>query len=458
MGTDIPLLRRGEEGFGRHLAGLTFNTLDFGRAPDVIARPRTEAEVVDIVRAARRDGRRIAVLSGGHSWIGAPVRDDGVLIDLSALDRVTVDVPARTMRVQPAARGGAVTRELATHGLAYPSGHCGTPGTGGYLLGGGVGLNSGRWKPACFSVRSVRVVTAAGELLVASEAEHRELLWLARGAGPAFPGVVTEFEVALQDRPADTRVSTWVFGYDALPAVTRWIAERSPELPPWVEVFTAAGGPGRHDHRPSDGYPDHVVSVTAMAYADSLDQAQTGLAPLADGPGVAALAQTTLEPVPFEELSAAFDAEYPEDHRYVADAFWTDRDVAGAMAPLEQPFLRAPSGMSNFVALMPGHGRKLGLSTDDAAYSMDERTLVMAYALWTDPAADDANRAWMAEMSRALEPIATGNFVSEADLEAYPTRLARSFTPAQWERVRALRATWDPDGRFHLPGRGDGAS
>jgi hypothetical protein len=231
------------------------------------------------------------------------------------------------------------------------------------------------------------------------------------------------------------------------------VSKASAALPSNVEVFTAAGGPERHEHLPSQGFPDHVVSVTAMAYADDLEGAREALAPLEDGPGVQPLAHSSLEPVPFEELSTGFDAEYPEDHRYLADAFWTDQDVEGAMVPLQEAFLRAPSGMSNFVTLMMGNGSPLGLSPDDAAFSMDERTLVMAYALWDDPATDDANRSWMAEMSEILEPLSTGAFISEADHQAYPGRLARSFTPAAWDRVSSLRAQWDPEGLFHLPGR-----
>jgi FAD/FMN-containing dehydrogenase len=451
MTTELPRIERGQDGFESHLRDLVFNKLTLDRSPDVVVSPRTEAEVVEAVRSARRDHQRVAVLSGGHSWIAAPVREDGVLIDLSALDHIEVDAAARTLRVGPAARGGDVIKAVAAHGLAYPTGHCGTPGSGGYLLGGGIGLNSGHWKPACYSVRSLRVVTAAGELVVASESENRDLWWLARGAGPAFPGVVTEFELELQQRPADTRVSSWVCDYRDLEAVARWVSAVSPALPSNVEVFTAAGGPERHDHLPVDGFPDHIVTVLATAYAADLDEARAALAPLADGPGVPVLAHTELDAVAFEDLSTSFDAEYPEDHRYLADAFWTDQDVTAVLA-LQERFLEAPSGMSNFVALMAANGSTLDIPEDDGAYSMNRRTLVMAYALWTDPAQDEANRSWLAGMSRQLEPQSVGNFVSEADIQAYPERLASSFSPAVWTRVQAVRSAWDPEGMFHLPG------
>jgi FAD/FMN-containing dehydrogenase len=450
METGIPQLNRGEDGFDGQVADLVFNTLPLDRAPDVVARPRTEEEVVEVVRAARAAGQKVAVLSGGHNWIGAPVHDRGVLIDMSAFDRVEVDAAARTARVGTAARTGVVAETLAASSFAFPTGHCGLPGIGGFILGGGFGLNVGRWKPACFSLRSVRVVTAAGELVIASESELPELLWLARGAGPAFPGVVTELELELQDRPADTRVTTWVFALDDLAAVTRWVSKASPALPSNVEVAVVALGAERPGFLPREGFPDHVVTVEAMIFADDADEAHRAIAALAAGPGFPPLARTELEPVAYEEVHKGFDAMCHEDHRYLADTFWTDQDL-GALGLLEDAIHRAPSGKSVVMAEMLANGGKFGLTGEDAAYSIDGRTLVMAYAIWEDPAADDANRAWHADVRELVEPIGIGHFVNEADLHAQPGRLARCFTPANWERLISLRAQWDPDGLFHDP-------
>jgi FAD/FMN-containing dehydrogenase len=455
MGIDLRHLARGEESFERRLDDLLFNKLPFGRAPELLASPGSEAELVEIVRAAGRDGRRLAVLSGGHSWIGAPLRESGVLVDMSAFDRIEADATARTARVGAAARSGTVAKALAAEGLAFPSGHCGTPAFAGYVLGGGLGLNWGRWKPACYSLRAIRAVTAAGELVEADEAENPELLWLARGCGPGFPGAITEFEIELQDRPADTRVSSWLFALDDLAAVARWVSAASPSLPPKVEVATALLGSERPEFLPAEGFPERVVAVSAMVFADDEREAREAITPLAAGPGVPVLAHGDLDPIPFEELSDAFDAEYPEGHRYLADSFWTDEDVEGCLVRLAERFERAPSGKSNVIALMPGNGSRLGLPLEAGAYSMDERTLVMPYAVWQDPAADAANREWIAAMSGLLEPIATGHFISEADLIAHPKRLARCFLPDHWERVQELRARFDPERIFHgMPGEG----
>ncbi len=451
----IPQITRKESGFDRRIKDLVFNGLPIDRAPDIVVAPQTEQEVVDVVRAARAAGQKVAVISGGHNWIATSVKDQGVLIDMSAFDRVKVDAASRTAWVGPAVRSGALIEALAVDDLAFPAGHCSTPGFAGYMLGGGLGFNWGRWKPACYSLRSVRMVTAAGELIVASESENPELLWLARGAGPGFPAVITDMEIELQDRPADMRVSAWVFELDDLAAVSRWVSEASPSLPLTVEVTTAAVGPERTDFLPSEGFPDHVVIVTAMVFADDGEEAREAVEPLAAGPGTEVLAHHDLIAVPFEKMqkTLALDAGFPEGHCYVGEPFWTDRDVE-VLVPLKEAVLTAPSGKSYVMALMPGNGSKLGLPVEDAVYSMDERTLVMAYAVFQDPAAEEANRAWISGVRTLLEPIATGQPVAEADLDAHPDRMAGCFTPANWKRLLALRAQWDPDEFFHgLPGQ-----
>ena len=450
MAGGVPRLTREAPDFDRQVADLVFNALPLDRAPEAVARPRTEEEVVAVVRDARESGLQVSVLSGGHNWIAAPIHEGGVLIDMGAFDRIEIDAAARTALVGTAAPTGVVAETLAASGFAFPTGHCGLPGIGGFVLGGGFGLNVGTWKPACFSLRGIRVVTAAGELVVASESESPDLLWMARGAGPAFPGVVTALEFDLQDRPADTRISSWVFDLGDLAAVTDWVNEVSPALPSYAEVAVVALGPDRADHLPSDGFPDHVVAVEAIVFAASAEEARAAVAPLAGGAKAEPLAHADLEPVAYEEVHQGFDAMCHDGDRYLADTFWTEADL-GSLASIEEQIRSAPSGKSVVMAEMLAGGGKFGFAPEDAAYSIDGRTLVMVYAIWDDPAADEANRAWHAEVRERLEPIATGHFVNEADLHAAPGRLARCFTEANWARLVELRQKWDPEGLFHDP-------
>ena len=67
---------------------------------------------------------------------------------------------------------------------------------------------------------------------------------------------------------------------------------------------------------------------------------------------------------------------------------------------------------------------------------------------WFESADDDASRAWIAQVGRALAPWSAGesypNFIAAAD----PARLRAAYAPAVFERLRAIRAAWDPDDVF----------
>src|SRR5207249_9765344 len=64
---------------------------DIQRHPALIARCSSAGDVVTAVRFARRNGLEITVRGGGHNFAGYGICDDGLMIDLSTRNQVTVD-------------------------------------------------------------------------------------------------------------------------------------------------------------------------------------------------------------------------------------------------------------------------------------------------------------------------------------------------------------------------------
>ena len=77
-----------------------------------------------------------AIRSGGHSKAGSSTQGDGINIDLSALNTVSVSEDGRIAGIGPGARWKDVYLQLDGMGLTVPGGRHGGVGVGGLSLTG----------------------------------------------------------------------------------------------------------------------------------------------------------------------------------------------------------------------------------------------------------------------------------------------------------------------------------
>ncbi len=85
--------------------------------PVRVVRPRTVDELVAEVRRAAADGLRVRAVGAGHSFTDAAVTD-GVMVDMTALDRAVIDTATRQVTVEGGSTLRRLNRRLAAHGLA----------------------------------------------------------------------------------------------------------------------------------------------------------------------------------------------------------------------------------------------------------------------------------------------------------------------------------------------------
>jgi FAD/FMN-containing dehydrogenase len=400
------------------------------------------------VKLARTRGLCISVRAGGHSWIGASLRDGGMLIDLSRLNGVTVDVAARTATAQPAIKNTEVVAALAQHGLAFPAGHCPTVALGGYLLAGGQGWNQGGWGPACRNVLAVDLVNADGELITADAQHNADLLWVARGGGPGFPGVILRYHLRVYPQPEVIASSVQVYELDQLEAVVPWLGQTVRSLPSSVEQLLLMSLPPPNVAAQLAGPPRRYLTLWPVAYGDSLEETGAGLALLETCPVLdRALVHEVNTPVTFDQLFAIEAALYPEKHRYDVEIMWSDADPGVVLSGLRARLAQAPSLKSVILTAITA-GSTLDPTAPDMAYSLAASLYLGCWTTWENAADDEANLLWHRETVQSLAPVTVGHYMGETDLTAAPDRAARSLGPGVWQRVQAVRRRYDPQGRF----------
>jgi FAD/FMN-containing dehydrogenase len=433
------LLRRGDAGY-EELRRRGHNALKPERYPEVLVRPENEAEVVAAVQLARAEGLKVKARSGGHSWTASSVRE-GMLVDLEALDEITVDPVERTASVQPGVKGEDLAAALRAHDLFFPGGHCPTVCLGGYLLQGGFGWNGRLYGPACASVRAVDVVTAAGELVHADETTNSDVLWAVRGSGSGFFGIVTRYTIDVYERPKAMFRSAYIYPLDELDAVLRFAMEIEDSLPPSVEFALLGTTPRLPERGFAPGGTALVVAAAALCETE--EEARAGLAPLEECPVLdRAIVREAFVPTTMDELYAGADGLEPEGWNYVPDNMWTNVGPEELIPAVRELFTTVPNDESH-VFWWPWRAQEL----PDMAFSVQARLYIAAFAAWTDEREEETVRAWGVDHMRRLEPFSEGIQLADENLLARPH--ARYLSEENNTRLEALRGQWDPDGLFH---------
>jgi FAD/FMN-containing dehydrogenase len=257
--------------------------------PAMVAECADEADVAAALAYARARGVPFVVRGGGHSFAEHST-SDGLVLDLGALDTITVADGRVT--VGAGVRVGALTDALASRGLVVPAGWCRSVGVVGAVLGGGYGVLGRYYGLGADHLLAARVLLADGRVVTASAAEHPDLFWALRGAGGGNFGIV--LSARLRTRPAVPVVAV----------SCSWPYERAAEV---VDAWQR--------HAPS---APREVNLELSLYASDLPDEPPGialfgvvvgdLAVLDAYPGPAAISCTPLAP-----RAAARHCDYPGD-------------------------------------------------------------------------------------------------------------------------------------------------
>jgi FAD/FMN-containing dehydrogenase len=130
-----------------------------GRMPRAVVHCRTTEDVQLSIGIARDCGLPLSARGGGHDWAGRALCA-GVVIDLSGMNRVSVDADHHSAIISGGARAADVTVETDPLHVAAVTGTCSTVGMTGLTLGGGYGPLIGRFGLALDNLLAAEVVLA----------------------------------------------------------------------------------------------------------------------------------------------------------------------------------------------------------------------------------------------------------------------------------------------------------
>jgi hypothetical protein len=414
------------------------------RFPALIARCAGVADVRAAVRFARQTGLAVAVRSGGHSFPGLSVCDDGIVVDLGAMKGIRVDPEARTARVQAGALLADLDRETQEFGLAVPAGVVSHTGVAGLTLGGGIGWLMRKHGLTIDQLLAVDLVTADGQFVKASATENAELFWGLRGGGGNF-GIVTEFEFRLNPVGPILLAGPIYWPMEDSPDVLRfyreWIAEAPDELTTIVFHRTAPTLPGV----PPDIRGKRVV-IVGCCYSGTVEDGEAAVRPLRRfGSPLLDLCK----PMPFLALQAMLDPSFLHGWQYYirsCDVTELRDEVIDITA---DHALRMSSPRTTFPIFQQG-GAVARVAEDETAFNGRAAGHSINVAAITETADGfDEEREWAKGLSSALEPHQTSVYVNFL-MDEGEDRIRTAYGPQKYDRLKALKRHCDPDNFFRL--------
>jgi hypothetical protein len=401
--------------------------------PQYIAVCFTDAGVRHALQLAQQQNLPVSIKSGGHSFEGFSSNNGGLVINLSQMKAVNWNDDG-TVTVGP----GLLLRELHDQvyakGKLVPAGSCGGVGIAGLTLGGGYGFFSRKYGFTCDSLVDASLVKADGQVLAA--ASDKELLWALRGGGNGNFGVVTSLRFKTHPMPQTLHATTikHTIGDSASFAaiLQKWM-NLVPQLPP--EAFGAFVQNGKTLTLLFTNYGSGSMAAITTAMAEGARS--TSSSSSAGKPFTQALKRFygRAEPLYFKNASCGYYKSFD--------------DIASVATAIFDQLLAHPGLLFQVNTL----GGAVASPEFEAASCYPHRRLPFLSELqgYYDRPAQESS---ILEGFRNIQQLVRGVGVT-AQYRNYPDvefpDWQHAYYGANYEKLRQLKAHYDPGNRFRYP-------
>ncbi|KAH8648173.1 hypothetical protein BGZ60DRAFT_552959 [Tricladium varicosporioides] len=419
---------------------------DFNKpTPGAIINVSCEEDISNTVKWANANNIHFLPQSGTHGFPSSftALQNNGIIINLRALNTVNVDLANGTARVG----GGTITREVieAAHAAKahVMTGVCNTVGIVSALMGGGMGNLISLYGLGVDNMVSCRLVTATGEVISVSEEENSDLWWGMRGAGHNF-GIVSELTVKAYPQVNGGVHWTGMLGYPGSEDVAGKVWETVQGM---GDMKKGMGLTVVFVRLPPDFQP---LMVLQLWYAGPEDEAKKAFAPLFELNPVMNIGG----PTQYTQINEANDIPCIKGGRkpvYSAglEKLQVDK-LKSIWSQWEQLSGLPDAGQSVILLEYYSHWKSHEMKEEETAFPWRKCNLhALAVLHYTDPSFDaDAavfGKRFRETLQQDTSKMVYLNFATgDEDLSViYGSEERRT-------RLQGLKKKWDPEGKFNF--------
>lgn len=444
---DGTLIARSDQHYEAWRTGSLWQMHVPNRHPDLIARPRSDKAISAVLEYASGNGLQISCKSGGHNVAASFMRNSGVMLDLGEFNEIGMIDGSGKIWVGPSVWSWHLAQIIEPQGYTFPYCHCATVSMGGYLLGGGVGVNGDALGGiACHSVTALKIMIPDGTIVTADKNNNTDLFWLARGAGTGFFGVILAFQLQLYPRSNEILEQVYLYPLEASKAVGQWLEKIAEVCPKNIELLSLMA------HRPpplvGKTPTEQKMNVARLAaFGTQANDPASTMASIANiKPPEGALFVSPPTTLDIQQvLVASIDPRVGMGFgRYNVDTIWTE-DLGTALESLVPTFLEAPSPKTHILG-SPRHGATI---LEDASFSSLGSSFVGIYSIWDNADQDANNVSWTHAAAAKIASHSVGRYINETDGFRFPEKIVDCYSKPSFERIAQMRTVYDQNHLFH---------
>jgi FAD/FMN-containing dehydrogenase len=431
------LLRPGDEGWDAVV--LIWNGM-VAATPALVIQPTSVRDVVTAVRFAHRFNVLLSIKGGGHNIGGTSLTEGGLTLDMSRMRDVTVNPETKLARVGPGCLLKDVDAATQKHGLATVLGFISEVGVAGLTLGGGLGYLTRRFGWTVDNLEEVEIVTADGQIRMASQHQHADLFWALRGAG-ANLGVVTRFTFRLHEVGPTVYggLIAWPFerADEILKAYRTITAEAPRELAVWMILLNAPPMP----FVPAEW---HGRKICAMVVCYSGDLGKTGeaMAP------IRALGEPVVEVLqewPYIRQQSFLDEGEPKGAHYYMKTEYVADLSDGLLTAVREAFAECPIPEGQVGLLHLGGAVNERDEDDGTVGNRDASFALGVIGMWEagEPNANAFQR-WVHDKWARVRPFSTGRTYINFQTADETEERVRATYGANFDRLVKVKEQYDP--------------
>ncbi len=426
--SDVIVLQRDDARYAQY--NISYNKR-IALLPKYIAVCFTVAGVQHALQLAQKEDLPVSVKSGGHSFEGFSSNNGGLVVNVSQMKAVSMNDDG-TVSVGPGLLLKELHSQVYAKGKLIPAGSCGGVGIAGLTLGGGYGFFSRKYGLTCDSLVGATLVKADGQVIEADE----KLLWALRGGGNGNFGVVTALQFKPLPMPKTFRTVTIKHTISDSTAfasmLEKWMT-LAPQLPP--EGFGAFVQNGKTLTLLFTNYGDGDMSEITDRLAEGARSVKPSTSEGKSFPEALQRFYGRPDPLYFKNASCGY-------YNYFSD-------IASAAPAIFNEIITHP-GLIFQVNTLGGAVNDQAFQTA-SCYPHRAFPFLSELQGYYDAPAEEAR---ILEGFRNIQKMVRSSGIT-AQYRNYPdvefTNWQHAYYGSNYEKLRELKAQYDPQNRFRYP-------